>query len=303
MKPVTETPEFLAWCLVHPCPLRQTDQLDQPLATERALKSLRAVSIANLEGRIWDGICLDQNSAMGRAATPRGFPQAEVLSVHGGEAKVNDCCGNCPANTDRIRPPGQNWSGCFGWLALEHELKDLPQRLDECLAVKPEIKTSLHTRFPKTAPAWYGLWMHGSLDPALARLVRSTLSMLDLRPLSKASSLEDDLRILDPRRLLTALDLCVDQNLFLAVELIPRGYIEDRSWLWPPHCGLCKHPREMGSRMCDVCSSRTAPLPAKKRKTRGTRPFIPLNQFLGTEGTKFFLDGIRATEIDKNPGD
>ena len=51
----TETPEFLAWCLIHPCALRQSEQIDQPLATERALKSLRAAGVAELEQRTFQG--------------------------------------------------------------------------------------------------------------------------------------------------------------------------------------------------------------------------------------------------------
>ena len=303
MEPLTETPEFLAWCLVHPCPLRQTEQLNQPLATERALKSLRAISIAKLEGRIWDGICLDQETATGRAVTPRGFPQAEVLNVRGGEARVSECCGNCLANVDKNLPAGKNWSGCFGWVALEHELQELPQRLEQGLALEPELKKSIDTRFPITNPTWYGLWLNGSVDPSLAKLVRSALSLLDLQPPQVPSSVDDALRILDPRRLLTALDLCIEHNLFLAVELIPRGQIQDRSWLWPSHCGLCKTPREMKSRRCEVCGTTAAPQPAKKRKTRGTRPFIPLNQFLGVEGTEIFLDTVRTNEIDRKCSD
>jgi hypothetical protein len=300
---VTETPEFLAWCLVHPCPLRQTEQLSQPLATERALKSLRAVSIARREGRIWDGVCIDQSTALGCATTPRGFPQAEVLNVHGGEAQVNAYCSDCLANTEKDRPQGQNWTGCFGWLALANEWQDLPQRWEECLLQETELRDAIHQHCPITTPMWYGTWSVGVLDPSLAELVRNVLDRLDLQPLQSQSCMEDDLRILDPCRLFKALELCVEHGFSLAVEMIPKGRIEDRTWFWPPHCGQCKTAREMGAKSCGVCGCLAHPLPAKKRKTRGTRPFIPLSQFLGPHGAKAFLDNIGASQLSEKPGD
>ena len=93
-----ETPEFIAWCLVRECPVRGRFDLDDPLQTERRLKSLRAAAIGWMEGRVVEGWVVEPSFTNRDPVELRGFPLADVVDRWGGSAQLTELCGSCPAN-------------------------------------------------------------------------------------------------------------------------------------------------------------------------------------------------------------
>ena len=292
----TETPEFLAWCLIHPCALRQSEQIDQPLATERALKSLRAAGVAELEQRTFQGVCVDRETASGQTENPRGFPKSEITGMHGGAKHIDANCRGCVANTDPSS--GSTWAGCFGWLALSHELRQLPEAIQRCIDTDSNLRSMVSALFPKTQPAWYGLWLEGSVGGKRAKALLHLFEKVKLETYAVDPAITDDLRLLEPARLVNACQKCANSSLRLAVEVIPRASLQDRSWCWPPHCRRCKTPRPTSKLPCPVCGTNQSPHPPIKRKTRGHRPFLPLKQFLGEERSNSLLEIIASQVTD-----
>ncbi|MEZ6104717.1 MAG: hypothetical protein R3B96_01035 [Pirellulaceae bacterium] len=203
-----ETPEFIAWCLVRECPVRGRFDLDDPLQTERRLKSLRAAAIGWMEGRVVEGWVVEPSFANREPVELRGFPLADVVDRWGGSAQLTELCGSCPANalqrSYEIDPANFDsrptaWAGCMGLLPLNGPLASLPTELEtlresraadlvRLASSSPPIDDAEWRRSDSAPPrcVWAEIWRscppagdgaaaaHGLLSTAMARITWST---------------------------------------------------------------------------------------------------------------------------------
>ena len=102
-----DTPEFLVWAFEYTCPIRGFQSGSDPERTERQLRAARAVSDAQREQRVFEGLCVD---------SPRGFRIDEALAIYGGAAAVESACGECSANAAATAKQG-SLAGCYGLVA------------------------------------------------------------------------------------------------------------------------------------------------------------------------------------------
>jgi len=252
-----ETPEFLVWALEQNCPIRGFQNGSDPERTERQLRAARAVSDARREGREFEGFCLEP---------PNGFRIADALAVYGGLSVVEQTCGPCAANAiahnDR-----SSLAGCFGIVAVS---SDLAPALEAALG-KGEPNAGNAKLFFATQPRRYGLWIGSPLNAEQCEFLRHVVRQV--RATCHSTELEE---------LCCGLSAAIDRQLSLHVAYFPAGRVEVTSWKLSPHCRRCKAPWSgTDSRSCGVCGHRGRPVPDKKRKARGSRPYFPLNRLLG----------------------
>src|SRR6476659_5578703 len=141
-----DTPEFLLWAIGYRCPVRGFQDGSDPEKAERQLRAARAVSDARREGRIADGYCLDP---------PYGFRIEEALAVYGGLHVVEQCCGDCPANTNKAQDK-LSLAGCYGLFPLAEPLQ-FSQAIEHA-AQRVPCGPQLDFHFESTRPRWYGFF-------------------------------------------------------------------------------------------------------------------------------------------------
>ena len=274
MKPMTGTPEFVAWTLVKACELRGHYELDDPFATERRLKGVRALAAAIAQQRVVDQWCLASQTRDEPDAVPLGFLEQDVVRRWGDRQKVSAICQNCPANVpvdpaSRI-PNTVNWAGCYGWLALRDSNRDLPQKL-----AGPN-STPLQAHI-----AWRALWHASSYRGKAAQQLAEQLE-LALDPQDHGR--EDDPGLDDPWRLVAALRRAAQPgDLQVVAKLLPAGERSGRVWILPAHCQHCGAVSTTGRPPCTTCGSREPQIPARKRGSRGIRPYRDLREVLTSE--------------------
>lgn len=173
-----ETPEFIAYALVHDCALRSGRDPHDPLQVERCLRPLRAYSEAVADDRIRDGIVIDRIrddrgidhlDACGTAAiTPQepraaaGFRADEMLAAYGGLEQITHECGECPACVAHPTA-GPRVAGCFGWIVPDSN--DAPDANCWSRAIRSCSRDcDLGNTFLSTNPPWYGLWAQSPLS-------------------------------------------------------------------------------------------------------------------------------------------
>src|SRR5262245_7945684 len=270
-----ETPEFLVWAIEYSCTVRGSQDGSDPERTERQLRAARAVSDARLEGRVFEGLCVDP---------PNGFLVDDVLALYDGAEAVERACGECPANALAELEPG-GLAGCYGIVALP----------DDPTAVHEAIERGIQRAYPNidwsglcvvTTPRWYGLWM-GSPLRAEQLLVRYRVL--------EAAVIEDEVTGDGIRQLLTGLNVAFNADCRVYIALYPVGRVEGTEWRLVTHCARCKAERgDDNSRHCGVCGYDGRPAPDVKRKARGSRPFFPLERLLGKEAAAAFLVRYQA---------
>lgn len=257
-----DTPEFLAWSIAFRCSVRGFQDGSDPDFTERQLRAVRAYSDARRQGRVLDDLAVDP---------PLGFRISEALHMYGGLAAVEAACGACPANAaDKIDGPAL--AGCYGIFPLSADAShhEAIERAIEQLGLAKEVESL----FPVTRPRWYGFW----LEPALKREQQTCL----IAVLSAARANGCDSRAWI--ELIAGLAAAERGGFDFHARLYPRGRVQDGWWRLARHC-----PRCMGewsserSRQCRVCNYVGSPAPDKKRRSRGRRPYQPLEQILGAE--------------------
>jgi len=287
------TPPFLRWTIVLPCAFRDPEAKNPANAAFRELRSLRAISVGEIENRIVDGVCVHPDAATVEIENAKGFPVEEVYAAYGGKEVVNSTCLKCPAN---IGVSGREIdaeisltkAGCFGWVPFGDSQIDSPgfMRLMECgdPASKPaslvqEFETAfaavqkLHSEkkmedlFPETSPAWYGVWSLGTFS-------HSELTVL----CQICESVKSD--SMAWRRLASAVRVCRDDpELGLQVDLMSAGDSDGKLWRIEPSCSACGCSNP--DTPCQVCGSSATPLRERKTKVLGLRPYLNLVSIVG----------------------
>jgi hypothetical protein len=112
------TPMFVRWAIALPCPLRELDLRRLPETTFRQLRSVRELSLAEVEHRVHAGICWHPHARIVQPHEALGFPVDEVLEMMGGRCQVNENCGTCQANAG-LAISDHYWAGCFGCLSTD----------------------------------------------------------------------------------------------------------------------------------------------------------------------------------------
>lgn len=275
---MTITPEHIRWAISHSCVLRDGDDGQSPLNTERQLRPIRAVSDGLTQDRVLDGICVQPISPGDsiQAEAIKGFQISDVLALGGGMEQVARTCGQCDANA--LAAPAL--AGCYG---------ELPARSGDLFPGLPDLRQ--HTSdmmenveqpgaWPLTHPRWYGLWMSPSLDAT--RL--ATLERLFTRVAANLAVVPQPLE-----HFLVALGLCLERQLVVRVELVPAGRLDGPAWLVDSHCQHCHAPQDEGMRRCPACRATGPPRPEQRRLRRGSRPYWHIERFLGTKGGAEFI--------------
>ena len=147
-----QTPPFFRWALEVACPLRMGKHWSDPAQTERQLRSVRCYAEAKLEGRIFDGVAVEQ--VVDDELPTNGFLVDEVFQAYGGEDELERCRG-CAANV--ARHIGQlSYAGCYGLVTFDDlsphgEEFDLAAQKVKSLKVPPlEFSTSSHGKRAST---------------------------------------------------------------------------------------------------------------------------------------------------------
>ncbi len=271
------TPEFLVWAIEYSCPIRGFQDGSDPERTERQLRAARAVSDAQREGRLFEGICVDP---------PNGFRIEDALAIYGGREETERECVGCPANAvERIS--SDCLAGCFGITALSLDVK---ARIADALNQR-ELSARYEALFALTEPRWYGLWMGTPLTRDQCSLVNELFEALNGRVVDHQAF----------KAMQTGLKTAVDANLPFHVTLFPPGRVEGTAWRFIRHCRRCKGPwGERTERRCHVCGNEGSPAPDKNRKARGQRPYFPLDRLLGSKEAARFL--VRFEELRAQQG-
>jgi hypothetical protein len=254
MEPAISTPEFLIWTIEQTCPLRGALDGSEPGRIERQLRAARAVSEAERDGRVFEGLCIDP---------PCGFRIDEALTIYGGEAAARRACGNCPVNALAETDPA-GLAGCFGILALPDDATEFHAAIGRGIADRSRF-------FPNTRPQWYGLWLSRFHE---AETLRNLFLVLQAARLERPSVGD----------LLMALNTSYNLGSRLYTQLYPPGQVEGPWWRLAPHCPRCKAVwNDCGRGECPVCGYDGHPAAEKKRHARGRRPYFPLARLLGSD--------------------
>lgn len=184
-----QTPYFIRWAIEFECPFREIFPQRIPETTFRQLRSLRELSVARHENRIFQGICLhpsikrkvDRSKPL-PTAQALGFPIAEVLDLVGGKTLLDQTCGNCPANAS-IQP--NSWAGCYGGVAtdltlnFQHLLQgvyqhgighptepqfDLIQMVNSWLIENDRYLQLFQQRYPDESGLFFTFWVESPID-------------------------------------------------------------------------------------------------------------------------------------------
>lgn len=286
------TPPFLRWTIALPCPFRDLEAKNLTNAVFRELRSLRAIAIGEVEGRIVDGICVHPDAAAGEIADAKGFPVGEVYAAFGGKQHAETACFSCPANVAVFSGEldGEvefSKAGCFGWLPFgEDETGSVgfmrlmesgdcfSDQIVELFEAAFESKSDSGL-FPKTTPAWFGVWS------------QKQFSAEQLRELDRVCGAVDS-KSLAWRRLAMAVRVSVEHGLDLRVELTPSGLSDGKDWKIDSSCAACgvSEPESQ----CTVCGSEAAPLRERKTKVLGLRPYLNLVSIIGEDQTKRLIE-------------
>ena len=106
---------FVRWAVLQACPLRELYPQRLPETTFRQLRAIREISLATIEHRVLENICIHPDARSELSAEALGIPIEEVMALVGGLDFVQQCCCSCPANAGGVSQPGL-FAGCYGWL-------------------------------------------------------------------------------------------------------------------------------------------------------------------------------------------
>lgn len=281
------TPEFLLWSLRLPCPIRSELSAQHGEPVWRHLRPLQEFSLAQEQNRILEGICVELSADQIDLSDPghKGFRVDELLAYFGGLDFVSQQCSGCPANTAKSLFE-RALAGCAGLLpsdATNPPLPDLFQTSIEEIGLSRQILEA----FPPTTPRWYGLWCDSPISSSQLELLEQIVQhLIDTEAAESQSSRELLL-------FFKAIRISRTANLPLDVELFPSGNHQEKNWIVASHCPRCKAAMAPTERHCQVCGRTGHCNPARKRRSRGDRPYWPLNRFLGETGAIQFLARYR----------
>lgn len=301
------TPEFVLWSLGASCSLRDDPSGQQPEWVERQLRALRACGTALVEGREFQGYCLEPSA--GDPATvsrdPLGFSLAEVLAAYGDAEWLDDICGGCVARVaggePAIVPRGARpsaagragssassdapmvarWAGCFGWIEWSSAGESWHDQVSAAMD-RRGVRSQIARHFLATLHPWYGLFAHSPLtDPQRDLLVELVAELQGGEP-PVAMILSD---------FAAALRVSAERGVALSVAFGPVGELTSAYWTVLPHCPRCKAPRLMESRRCGECGQPGAPTAARRRFARGPRPYGSLLRMMNRTRLDELLTG------------
>ena len=295
------TPPFLRWAIALPCPLRDVETKGSlPDATFRQLRTLRALSVGQAEGRVQEGFCLHPDAIDGDSSL--GFPVDEVYQAYGGIDLVASACRDCPANVSLDGKATPGLAGCFGWLAFDAEDTDGSRDFVRLMRCESEgssrsdlvtefqrattaISFGLSRKFRPTNPSWYGVWSHGRFEGKELELLSRICAKVQCNDTAWL-------------RLVAAIRHCIDQALTLVTDLMPRGISDGIHWTLKPACRICSFCRAATSQACPCCGGTDKPSHSRRMNVLGMRPYLNLEQVVGEAGLRLLKDrtGSRKNE-------
>jgi hypothetical protein len=271
---VATTPPFLQWAIGYQCPIRAFQDGSDPERTERQLRAAIATSEALRQGRIFEGHAVDE---------PLAFRVEEALALYGGLSKVEETCGDCPANAMATRRP-EALAGCVGLFALPADERDFCNRIEASIE-KLCLADNYSELFPATRPRWHGFWIQAPLAADQVELLADVFGDV------KAYFDSDE----STKALQAGLSVARDKKLQFYATLYPRGTIENNWWRLVAHCPRCMAEwKSVGRGRCEVCGYEGHPAPDKKRRARGRRPYLPLARLMGEQNAVEFLERYRS---------
>jgi hypothetical protein len=310
------TPQYIRWAISHECPLRDLDAINLPDFTFRQLRGLREYSVGLIENRVIEGFCVHPTASLSDIDGALGFAGSEVTCVHGDDAVVAGCCGQCPANALSLQRK-EIWAGCYGWLAatssfcFDSILKqanppaDIPtestsklieidfvQLLDETIE-RLGKSGEADDLFKPTSPRWYGIWNSPTLNGKQVDFLvdvfdQMVLACSELEPVT--GSIDELVSMGD------ALRSAAEAGLTLHIDLVPPGYSDGQTWTLAAHCPECKcrSKAENSQQKCEACGRTGNPHGESKSKVLGLRPYVQLSGVLGKEQTAKLLERYDA---------
>lgn len=283
------TPPFIRWAIESPCPfLRMTvpNSSRNPAQTRwRQLRSLKEVTRARTEGRVYSGYCFASEAS---SANVIGVQIEEVTAPLGGTEHIEASCHRCPANP---RPHLGQWAPCTGILPLitpRETLLETEQAWTEQLnwlnqRISVELDSIAVSELVPRPLNWHRTWQGPCLDSARLQVA---IQVLDLFVEHSPHALHER------AELRAALEHADHHSLKVWMESVPIGWSDGQSWHLPAHCQSCGAPwRGPGSGPCSSCDSTSSYQAERRLKVLGLRPFIQLSSVLGTEAAaKLFAD-------------
>ncbi|MEM9410106.1 MAG: hypothetical protein AAGA30_03265 [Planctomycetota bacterium] len=258
------TPSFVRWAIRHPCSLRQLTDKDLPNQSFRQLRSIRELSIAKIENRIINDICIHpENYHSGD--TIRGFPIAEITSLYESFESLEKNCKECPANAVGHESEGQVLAGCYGWLLSRDQDIDWITQFETKTIEAPLSSDEL----PQGTRNWFQIWQRRSWYGQYANRLYEFLKSISMGSKTPTAMLD----------LIRAAEQCSQHQMTLETELIPAGFSDGLTWRIESHCSNCRCEAGMG-KSCPECGSRQIH-PETKKKVLGLRPYMLLKSILG----------------------
>lgn len=298
------------WALERPCPLRRNKHWQRPLNTRRQLKDVVAYSDAVDDDCIVDDICVTAHAShqadrAGTATLPvGGFSVSKAFARFGGIDKVQETCSGCHANVGACG--GRSWGGCHGSLEVWPHSPDLECTLQSLIA-NWKGEQEFHRCFPRTAPAWFGLWMSSPLSIEQCEFLQVFFGIFSV-------GARDGNR--DLVHFVAGLDAAIRWRLPMHVEMALPRMAELFGDLILAHCPRCKAEARPGrcytapleeEYQCEVCGHVFRPAETERmvRKEQDELNTERLEQALGKDGWNVFAReflrrrGYPASYIDE----
>ena len=318
---VGPTPMFVRWAILNPCQLREIYPQRLPESSFRQLRAWREISLAAMELRICEQVCIHPDARSRNPADALGIPIDEISSLFGGLDVAHQCCEKCPANAGGISQPGL-LAGCYGWIPGDLRFdfdRIIRGKQNEASATTPlfphhdlselieitiqqlDLSNHLARHFPHWKPWWFGLWSRVELQDAQLELLEIIFThtivefdgMLERQPANTLRS--DSTAIQDLIRFRDAVRTCRSHGLRLHVELIPAGNSDGMRWTLFRHCGVCKSTTDHKATNCEVCGAFGYQQNEIKLKVLGIRPYLKLASIFGLEATENLLKRFEST--------
>lgn len=267
------TPEFLMWAIEFACSVRGFQNGSDPERTERQLRTARAVSGAEREGRVFEGVAVRGEE---------GFRVEEAMGVYGGSAAVDAACESCPANV-LAHENRRILAGCFGTVVCPWSSESFHAAVNGAV----ERQCGARDLVPRTTPAWYGLWIGSPLEGKRVEATARILEAVEADEPDAATGLGE---------LVLALCVAKKRGLRVQVAVYPASSDDAGVFALAPHCPKCKMSwrLKLDRGVCAACGYDGFPVPTKKRRARGRRPYFPLTKLLGEPGAREFLSRYAA---------
>ena len=287
------TPEFIVWSIEHVCPLREDLNAPSTENTWRHLRPLHCYSRAELESRIFEGICVQLHPDEIDDVNDRhlGFLADELFEFYGGETFVRQQCVNCPANAAEVV-----WSralaGCVGMVREDATSPGLSKLVAQSID-RLGLKTQLDAVTFESVQPWYALWHISDNEQIRLKLLEEIfadlLAHLDEGKCASRFQNEELITFYE------ALKISQQDSSAMRCEHFPQGTVDGNDWIVSSHCYRCHAPMSDESTCCENCGRVGCAQPSRKRRSRGDRPYWSLSGFLGKKGAAEFLSRYRES--------